>query len=135
MIDNFKQPHSKEYNRMNLQLDYIEDLASLIDLCYTSLKNASMGSVSSHRKLYGHLVCLEEAIVGVDLNVSKENKKRLDLYLNIGNKLIDYNLEKSLEYLRKAFRLMLYLLKTNNLIFAKKSRSHGFKGFVEQELN
>lgn len=125
---------SEEYNRLNLQLYYIEQLAELIEKIGRNLGEAGNASISCYRTAYGQLFTMKDLILGAKLSFHERDLILFDLYMRLADKLENYNLREGSNNMRNAFELLIKVIRQNNLIFPQKTRAFGFKSFVEEEV-
>lgn len=124
---------SEEYNRLNLQLYYIEQLADLIERIGRNLGEAGNSSISSYRTAYGQLFTFKDLLMGAKLSFHEKDLLLFKLYMNLADKFENYDLREGATNMRNAFELLIKVTRQNNLIFPQKTRSHSFKSFVEEE--
>jgi hypothetical protein len=124
---------SDAYNRLNLQMDYIEELAKTISRIGNLLSLAEGYSVSAFRQAYGKILTLRDLIVGGKLSFHKRDQEVFKLYIGFADKLENHDIREGTQNLRIAYGLLIKILRQNNLIFPQKIRAGSFKSFVEEE--
>lgn len=125
---------SEEFNRLNLQLYYIEELASLIAGIGRDLGEANQGSISHYRDAIGKLYTFRDLLIGAKLSFHQRDSELFKIYMALAEKLECFDLREGTKNLRNAYELLIKILRLNNLIFPKKNRGFGFRAFVEQEV-
>jgi hypothetical protein len=125
---------SEEFNRLNLQLYYIEELASLITAIGKDLGEAGQNSISCYRDGIGKLYTFKDLLIGAKLSFHPRDIELFKIYMTLAEKLECYDLREGTKNLRNAYELLIKVTKVNNLIFPKKNRGFGFKSFVEDEI-
>lgn len=126
---------SDQFNRLNLQLYYIEQLAELIENIGRKLGEAGNFSISSYREAFGKLFTFKDLLVGANLSFHEKDLLLFKIYMDLADNLENYDLREGTKNMRNAFELLIRITKLNNLIFAQKTRSHSFKSFVEEEVS
>lgn len=124
---------SDEYNRLNLQLYYIEQLADLIERIGRNLGDAGNSYISSYRTAIGQLYTFKDLLLGAKMSFHERDLLLFKIYMELADKLENYDLREGSKNMRNAFELLIKITRQNNLIFPQKTRSHSFKSFVEEE--
>jgi hypothetical protein len=124
---------SNEYNKLNLQLYYIEEIAKLISRIGNLLSLSEGYSVSAFRQAYGKILTLRDLIIGAKLSFHERDQEIFRLYMLFADKLENHNIREGTQNLRRAYELLIKVTKQNHLIFPQKIRAGSFKSFVEEE--
>ena len=124
---------SDEFNRLNLQLYYVEELAKLISKIGSSLGEAGQGSISMYRDSIGMLNTMRDLLVGAKLSFHPRDLELFNIYIQLSELLENTDLREGSKNLRKAYEILVRVTKLNNLIFPKRNRGFGFASFVEEE--
>lgn len=125
---------SDQFNRLNLQLYYIEQLAELIEKIGRNLGEAGNSKISEYRSAKGQLYTFKDLMRGARLSFHERDVLIFNLYMDLATKLESYDLIEGTRVMRNAFELLIKIAKQNNLIFPQRTRAFGFKSFVEEEI-
>lgn len=118
---------------LNLEMFFIEELASKINKIGRNLAYAENGLISHYRVAYGEICTLFD-FIQASLNCDWRDREKISLCLQIACRLQNIDIIEGTKYLRKAMRICLMIIKNNNLLFGKKTKGISFKRFVESEL-
>lgn len=119
----------------NIQGKLIENISENLFDIYASLEGARCERPSAYREVLSKIETCRDLIKGA-YNYDKVKMEKMNLYLEMARLLENKNeFRNGTEYIGKAYRKLLLILKDNGVLFPKKSKGMTWKSYVEKKVN